>query len=215
MATNTDEIKKLKKQIKELKDIAEEKEQMKQEKEQMKQEIEELKKIIKASFAQPQEIISNNQDRDILFTSLYPGILNLSTEGYGKGDVFTFEKFGEEVNIPYSQARQIIRNNKSFITGGLVFISDDEIIKSERLTNDYKKILNKEKLLKTFEMNKNEFKDIFEAMTDSQKEILHQTMINRLVAGKDVDMNMVSIVNNAMNCDILKEVNDGKGLTEE
>ena len=32
---------------------------------------------------------------------------------------------------------------------------------------------------------------------------------------KDVDMNMVSIVNNAMNCDILKEVNDGKGLTEE
>ena len=64
-------------------------------------------------------------------------------------------------------------------------------------------------------MNKNEFKDIFEATTDSQKEILHQTMINRLVAGKDVDMNMVSIVNNAMNCDILKEVNDGKGLTEE
>lgn len=207
MATNTDEIKKLKKQIKDLQaDI--------NEKEQLKQEIEELKKTIANNSIVSQGIVVSNQDRDILFTSLCPGILNLSTEGYGKGEVYTFEKFGEEINIPYSQARQIIKNNKSFITGGLVFINDDEIIASERLVNEYKKILNKDKMLKIFEANRTEFKSVFGAMTDSQKEVLHQIIVQRLLENKDVDMNIVYIVNEAMNCDIMKEVESGKGLTE-
>ena len=78
-------------------------------------------------------------DRDILFISLCNHILNLSTEPNGGGEIYTFTEFGEEQSIPYSDAKRIIKSNKSFIQGGKCYIADDELIKSEHLVNDYKK----------------------------------------------------------------------------
>ena len=86
-------------------------------------------------------------DRDIVFISLCNHILNLSTEPNGGGEIYTFTEFGEEQSIPYSDAKRIIKSNKSFIQGGKCYIADDELIKSERLVNDYKKILSKDSLL--------------------------------------------------------------------
>ena len=54
-------------------------------------------------------------DRDVTFVSLCNSILNLSTEPYGGGTIYTFNEFGEEQSIPYSDARLLIRNNKRFI----------------------------------------------------------------------------------------------------
>ena len=205
MATNTDEIKSLKKNIKKITE----------EKEELVKEIEEIKKMLASANSVQQTqtpIIINDSDRDVLFTSLYPGLLNLSTEGYGNGDIYTFDHFGDEQNIPYSHAKQIIRNNKSFITGGYVFINDDELVRSERLESQYKKILNKEKILKTFSLNKTEFKQVFENMTDAQKEILRQVVTRKMSDGQDVDMNIVDMINKELNCNIGEEIKNGEGL---
>ena len=205
MATNTDEIKSLKKNIKK---ITEEKEELVKEKKKKK------KMLASANSVQQSQtpIIINDSDRDVLFTSLYPGLLNLSTEGYGNGDIYTFDHFGDEQNIPYSHAKQIIRNNKSFITGGYVFINDDELVRSERLESQYKKILNKEKILETFSLNKAEFKQVFENMTDAQKEILRQVVTRKMSDGQDVDMNIVDMINKELNCNIGEEIKNGEGL---
>nr|DAK84764.1 MAG TPA: hypothetical protein [Caudoviricetes sp.] len=210
MATNTDEIKKLKKEIQNFKSV-------KEENEELKKELEEIKKMLSNNISTNQAnapIIINDTERDVLFTSLYPGILNLSTEGNGKGEIYSFQHFGEEQNIPYSQARQIIKNNKNFIVDGFVFISDDDIIKTERLEDKYKKILDKSSLLELFEMNRKEFKNIFENMTKSQKEIIHRIVAEKINKKEDVDANIIAIINEILHCDIMAEIENGKDLEE-
>lgn len=154
-----------------------------------------------------------NGERDINFISLCNHILNLSTEPNGGGVVYTFYSFGEEQPIPYSDARKIIKNNKSFIRGGKCYITDDEIIKAEHLTTDYKKILNKDELLELLFADRNKFKNIFDAMTDMQKDIFKDVVVDKLSEDKSsVDMNIVQYINESLDIDILKSIEYGKEL---
>ena len=56
-----------------------------------------------------------------------------------------------------------IKNNKNFIEGGNVFINDDEVIKSQRLENIYKKLLSYDGMLDLLNKDKNESKVVKEA----------------------------------------------------
>ena len=82
----------------------------------MEKTIEELNNLVQllikqGGTAQP---VANTGERDIVFISLCNYTLNLSTEPNGGGTIYTFNEFGEEQSIPYSDARRIIKNNKSF-----------------------------------------------------------------------------------------------------
>lgn len=155
----------------------------------------------------------NNAERDVVFISLCDHILNLSTEPNGSGTVYEFNRFGEEQAIPYFEAKKIIKNNKSFIKGGKCFIADDELISSEHLENDYKKILDKDGLLELISFDKNKFKNIFDSITDSQKEIFRDIIAKKLSEDKSsVDMNIVQYVNEYFNTDILKNIEYGEYL---
>lgn len=152
-------------------------------------------------------------ERDIVFISLCNHILNLSTEPNGGGTVYTFTEFGEEQAIPYSEARKIIKNNKSFIKGGKCYIADDKIINAEHLANEYKKILGKDELLDLLSSDRVKFRSIFDAMTDTQKEIFRDVVVDKLSQDKNsVDMNIVQYINESLNIDILKSVEYGKEL---
>jgi len=158
----------------------------------------------------------NNVDRDVIFISLCNHILNLSTEPNGAGTVYTFTYFGEEQPIPYSDARRIIRNNKSFIKGGKCYIADDDIIKVEHLTNDYKKILSKDELLDLLSVDRTKFKEIFDTMTDFQKEIFRDVVVEKLYKDKNsVDMNIVQYINESLGIDILKNIDYGNELLRQ
>lgn len=152
-------------------------------------------------------------ERDVVFISLCNHILNLSTEPNGGGVVYTFTEFGEEQSIPYSDARRIIKNNKNFIKGGKCYIADDKIIDAEHLTNEYKKILSKDDLLDLLSSDKVKFRNIFDTMTDTQKEIFRDVVVDKLSQDKNsVDMNIVQYINESLNIDILKSVEYGKEL---
>ena len=152
-------------------------------------------------------------DRDILFISLCNHILNLSTEPNGGGEIYTFTEFGEEQSIPYSDAKRIIKSNKSFIRGGKCYIADDELIKSEHLVNDYKKILSKDSLLELLSAERTKFPAIFDAMTDTQKELFRDIVVDKLSKSKNsVDMNIVQYINESLNIDILSSINFSKEL---
>lgn len=159
------------------------------------------------------KVKSNDGDRDITFISLCNHTLNLSTEANGEGNIYTFSEFGEEQSIPYSDAKKIIKNNKSFIKGGKCYIADEDIIASEHLTNDYKKILNKENLLQVLSLDRSKFSTIFNSMTKIQKEILKDIVIEKIAKDKDsVDMNIVQFLNDELNINILDMVEYGKNI---
>ena len=152
-------------------------------------------------------------DRDITFISLCNHILNLSTEPNGGGTIYTFTEFGEEQSIPYSDAKRIIKSNKSFIQGGKCYIADDELIKSEHLVNDYKKILSKDSLLELLSAERTKFPSIFDAMTDTQKELFRDMVVDKLSKNKNsVDINIVQYINESLNIDILTSINFSKEL---
>lgn len=175
--------------------------------------IEELNAMVKLLMKQGATTSTATGDRDVVFISLCNHILNLSTEPYGGGTVYTFSEFGEEQAIPFSDARKIVKNNKNFIKGGKCYIADDELVAAEHLTNDYKKILSKDSLLELLSTERNKFRSIFDSLTSEQKEIFKDIVMEKLSANQDsVDMNIVQYINNSLNVDILEDIKYGKGL---
>ena len=181
----------------------------------MEKTIEELNNLVQllikqGGTAQP---VANAGERDVLFISLCNYTLNLSTEPNGGGTIYTFNEFGEEQSIPYSDARRIIKNNKSFIKGGKCYIADDEIVKAEHLTNDYKKILSKNDLLELLSAERSKFQAIFDSMTQTQKEIFRDVVVEKLTKNKNsVDMNIVQYINDSLNVNLLESIEFNKEL---
>lgn len=180
--------------------------------------MEDMFKTLSANVSKDQQPIQNitqyigDNNKDVVVTSLTVGELNLATEGYGRGAIYTFNHIGEELSIPYEDLKKIIKNNKSFIEGGNVFINDEEVIKSQRLTNVYKKLLSYDKILELFNKDKSTFKDIFMNMTNNQKETLKRIIFEKLYNNEDVDMNIVQIINDDMHIDIMGDFKKDKDL---
>ena len=149
-------------------------------------------------------------------TSLTVGELNLSTEGYGQGEVYTFSHYGEQQTIPYEDLKKLIKNNKRFIEGGNVFINDEEVVKEQKLVNVYKKLLSYDEIEKIFSEDKNTFEKIYNSMTKNQKEALKGIIYDKLDKNeKSVDMNIVQILNDDMGIDIMNDYRNQKKLFEE
>lgn len=181
--------------------------------EQQIKQLNDLVALLTKSSVENQNVSSNGTDRDITFISLCPNQLNLSTLPNGDGNIYTFERFGEEIEIPYWEAKGIVKNNKSFITAGKCYIADDEFVKSEHLQKNYEKLLSKEKLLELFDMDRNTFKSVFASVPKEQQEIFKDMLFEKLTEDKNsVDMNIVQIVNDTLNVDILKSVELSKEL---
>ena len=154
-----------------------------------------------------------DNNKDVLVTSLTVGELNLSTEGYGRGAIYTFSHIGEEQTIPYEGIKKIIKNNKSFVEGGNIFINDDDVVKSQRLGNIYKKLLSYEQMKDLFNKDRKSFESVFSSMTNNQKETLKRIIFEKLENDeKSVDMNIVQVINDDMGIDIMKSFKEGKEL---
>lgn len=160
-----------------------------------------------------QYIGENN--KDVVVTSLTVGQLNLSTEGYGQGEIYTFEHIGEEQSIPLEDLKKIIKNNKSFVEGGNFFINDDDVVKSQKLTNIYKKLLSYNEMLDLFNKDRSVFEKIFANMTANQKETLKRIIFEKLNENeKSVDMNIVQVINDNLGIDIMDDFRNQKRLSE-
>ena len=193
----------------------------KKEVEQMRQQMEDMQKLIiqltGKAFDQSQNVqYVNDSNRDVTLTSLTVGELNLSTEGYGQGEVYTFSHYGEQQTVPYEDLKKLIKNNKRFIEGGNVFINDEEVVKEQKLVNVYKKLLSYEQIEKIFSEDKGTFEKIYQSMTQNQKETLKGIIFDKLNKDeKSVDMNIVQILNDDMNIDIMNDYRNQKKLFEE
>lgn len=193
----------------------------KKEVEQMRQQMEDMQKLIiqltGKAFDQSQNVqYINDNNKDVTLTSLTVGELNLSTEGYGQGEVYTFSHYGEQQTVPYEDLKKLIKNNKRFIEGGNIFINDEEVVKEQKLTNVYKKLLSYEQIEKIFSEDKDTFEKIYQSMTLNQKETLKGIIFDKLNQNeKSVDMNIVQVLNDDMGIDIMNDYRNQKKLFEE
>lgn len=193
----------------------------KKEVEQMRQQMEDMQKLIiqltGKAFDQSQNVqYVNDNNKDVTLTSLTVGELNLSTEGYGQGEVYTFSHYGEQQTVPYEDLKKLIKNNKRFIEGGNVFINDEEVVKEQKLVNVYKKLLSYEQIEKIFSEDKGTFEKIYQSMTQNQKETLKGIIFDKLNKNeKSVDMNIVQVLNDDMGIDIMNDYRNQKKLFEE
>lgn len=193
----------------------------KKEVEQMRKQMEDMQKLIiqltGQTFDKTQNVqYINDNNKDVTLTSLTVGELNLSTEGYGQGEVYTFSHYGEQQAVPYDDLKKLIKNNKRFFEGGNVFINDEEVVKEQKLVNVYKKLLSYEQMEKIFSEDKNVFEEIYKEMTGNQKETLKGIIFDKLNENeKSVDMNIVQILNEDMGIDIMSDFKAQKKLFEE
>ena len=193
----------------------------KKEVEQMRKQMEDMQKLIiqltGQAFDKPQNVqYINDNNKDVTLTSLTVGELNLSTEGYGQGEVYTFSHYGEQQAVPYDDLKKLIKNNKRFFEGGNVFINDEEVVKEQKLVNVYKKLLSYEQMEKIFGEDRDVFEEIYKGMTENQKETLKGIIFDKLNENeKSVDMNIVQILNEDMGIDIMSDFKAQKKLFEE
>jgi len=187
--------------------------------EKYKQELDELKNqmaLLLRDAAKPVETQENlnDPDRDIVVISLTRGILNLSTEGHGHGEVYRFNQFGEEMTIPYSDLKKIINKNKSFTVNGNYYIYDETVIEKQRLKKAYEKIVSKEQFEELFALPKDKFLGIFNKMMKAQQLMFSEILIDKLVDKEDIDANIINAVADITGKKIY-EIVEGMNKTKE
>lgn len=192
----------------------------KKEYDELAKKLQEMQEMFNQFLNTPQPVQNITQyigdnNKDVSVTSLTVGLLNLSTEGYGAGEIYTFHHIGEEQTIPLEDLKKIIRNNKSFVEGGNIFINDDEVVKNQKLTNVYKKLLSYSEMKDLFNKDRKAFEKIFTNMTKNQKETLKRIVFEKLNQDeKSVDMNIVQVLNDDMNIDIMDDFRSQQKMAE-
>lgn len=186
--------------------------------ERQNEQIEALKKMIEqmqTSQTQPKEALTPNiVDDEVVFISLCNGPLILSTEGYGQGEIYEFSSFGEEKTVDRQDAKKLIRKNNKFFKEGKVYIADDNLIQSERLTKVYDKIVDKDTFDDIFGSDIDKFISVFDNMPKGQQDTVIEMLGQKASEGKRVDMNMIYHIKEVRNIDVTQEVDFFKKIKE-
>ncbi len=126
--------------------------------------------------------------------SLNFGKLVLSTESKGQGKVFVFNKFGDVKNIVYSELANLIHHQQSFAEQGRFYVFDKQVIKNHGLVEHYDKFMNKEMFDNILNHSREEIINLFNKTTKTQKEVIVNLLIKKIVDGEDVDITKVDII---------------------
>jgi hypothetical protein len=182
----------------------------------------EIEKLSNSSYQRDNEISDDNDggkihissDEYIKVMSLCPNVLNLSTQGRGKGKIFTFTKLYEVKRILYRDLVDIMENHTNFLNDGLFIILNPDVIKHHGLDDVYEKILTKEKIEDVLKGNSTDAVNLFKSANSNQQEIIAKTMIEEMVAGKEMDLNFVDRISRAIGYSLVERVDEIKKMRD-
>nr|DAW55139.1 MAG TPA: hypothetical protein [Caudoviricetes sp.] len=182
-------------------------EDLKNENKQLKDSIDDLK--VKIALLLNNALPKNSDDtEDIEVISMCGQMLNLSTEGYGHGNIYSFNKFGESMPIPKDELKRIILNNRSFAEQGLFYVNDNDFVNTIGfLKVAYKKIINYDTMNSLFSQDPKSFMEMFRGLTNAQKDTFVSLLVDKILNGEQIDMNIVQECGKIIGKDIMKEVN--------
>lgn len=159
------------------------------------------------------EAFSIRPDEYVEIISLCPTDLYLS-RGMHDDNPLKFEKLGESKHVLYSELVSFINNHPRFTREGIFYIVDKRIVKRHGLVDFYDDVLTREEISIVMNADSKTAIKLFEMTNKNQQEYLSDMFIGKIVAGEDVDMNMVFQMGKILGTDIAKEAEDAKTFKE-
>lgn len=133
----------------------------------------------------------NQQDKDIDVVSLVNATLLISTNGRSDGKVYKFTKQFESQPIPESDLKEIVRAMPITAREGYFYILDSDFIRNNGLSSSYRNILTQTEMANIFSLNSKEFMEKYSYVSDAQKKIIENMLINKRLMNEDVDANIM------------------------
>lgn len=133
----------------------------------------------------------NQQDKDIDVVSLVNATLLISTNGRSDGKVYKFTKQFESRPIPESDLKEIVRAMPRTAREGYFYILDSDFIRNNGLSSSYRNILTQTEMANIFSLNSKEFMEKYSYVSDAQKKIIENMLINKRLMNEDVDANIM------------------------
>lgn len=194
--------------------------------EELKKQIEELQRIVKGMAKSSRKKDGDEESEKlpmqnyVKVMSLTPNILNLSTEGHGRGKVFTFRKFGEVKKILYNDLVLILEAHHNFLEQGLFYILNKEVIQSHGLAEIYEHILPIDTIQKIINGdNQTDAVNFFASATDTQQDTICGMFIKKIFDGETVDLNLTDRLSRIVqkrkpDFDIRKKAEEARAYSE-
>lgn len=134
---------------------------------------------------------NNNQEKDIEVVSLVNATLLISTTGRSDGKIYEFKKQFESQPIPYNDLKEIVRAMPRTARDGYFYILDSDFVRENGLSSSYRNILNSTDMANIFNLNSKEFVQTYKNVSDAQKRIIENMLINKRLMNEEVDANIM------------------------
>lgn len=156
-----------------------------------------------------------SSDTYIKVMSLTPFYLTLTTQEFGRGKKFNFEKFGEVKRILYHDLVDIMEQHQNFLNEGYFVILNQDVVRKHGLDDVYSKIITKEKFDAIINgENQSDAVNLFKACGDAQRENMSLILINKIVAGEFVDLNLLDRLSRIIGYNIVERAEETKRVSE-
>lgn len=153
----------------------------------------------KETVTQEEDIAMNKL---IKVVSLYTGVLNLKTSNQSDATVFTFNFFGYEQPIFYSDLIRCVNNQRRFFVDGFCMIQDEKFIRLHYLEKAYKSLLTKDEILNFIEMDKEFIESKYLIIPQQQKITVLEMVASKINTNEYIDKNKIDILANISKVDL-------------
>lgn len=134
---------------------------------------------------------SNQQDKDIDVVSLVNATLLISTNGRSDGKVYKFTNQFESQPIPESDLKEIVRAMPRTSRDGYFYILDSDFVRNNGLASSYRNVLDQTEMANIFNLNSKDFIEKYNYVSNAQKKIIENMLINKRLMNEDVDANIM------------------------
>lgn len=183
--------------------------------EDLKKKVDALTKLLERQPEKPAAIVkrtSIDPDEDIQVISLCATKLNLSTGGFGEGNVYSFTEFGEVQMIPFRDLKEIVRNQKSFLKAGYFYVDSSDALIAMSVNKICENMPEKDLLLNLLEKDSKTIIKVLKMMPDGQREMFAIMMTKKIEDGSPIDMNVVDACSKMLGRDLVTEAKNRKVL---
>lgn len=183
--------------------------------EDLKKKVDALTKLLERQPEKPVAVVkrtSIDPDEDIQVISLCATKLNLSTGGFGEGNVYSFTEFGEVQMIPFRDLKEIVRNQKSFLKAGYFYVDSSDALIAMSVNKICENMPEKDLLLNLLEKDSKTIIKVLKMMPDGQREMFALMMTKKIEDGSPIDMNVVDACSKMLGRDLVTEAKNRKVL---
>ena len=183
--------------------------------EDLKKKVDALTKLLERQPEKPAGTVkrtSIDPDEDIQVISLCATKLNLSTGGFGEGNIYSFTEFGEVQMIPFRDLKEIVRKQKSFLQAGYFYVDNSDALVAMSVNKICENMPEKDLLLTLLDKDSKTIIKVLKMMPTGQREMFALMMTKKIEDGSPIDMNVVDACGKLLNRDLVAEARNRKEL---